>query len=521
VTLAWNREPDNLSPRFGGSGGGNEFEWVFSSGLTYFDLQGINHPMMARQIPSQDNRDWVVNPDGTMVTIYRLRDNLRWHDGVPVTAEDFAFAYRVYRDPAVPIHNPGLEQRMSAVEAHDDQTLVIRWSEAYIHANGLENGLPPLPRHQLLAKYNAARADFGSGEEWTSAYVGSGPFRMDRWEPGVRIVARAYRDWFMGAPRLETVEFRFISDPSTVLANLMAGEVDVAARPTVRLSEAVAARPWVARGEGYLKTWAIRLNYLDFQYREVPNWQRAVTDLRVRQALSHAINRTELGDAITDGLGRVADAWILPEDPIFTEVDRVVTKYPFDPQRALALLADAGWRPQPGGRLTNVAGESLDVEVNSQSIQPEVATIIGDNWKTLGVNASVYILAAARLNDREFRASFPGTAVGGRTVAMDGLHLISSLIPTRESGFRESNRGSFSDAEVDRLQNLAVTSFDESIRRQAAIDVNKRLSEIAAYAPLFYYPDVLLARTRVRGPLGQAPMQNATTWNIFEWEVTD
>ena len=103
---------------------------------------------------------------------------------------------------------------------------------------------------------------------------------------------------------------------------------------------------------------------------------------------------------------------------------------------------------------------------------------------------------------------------------MDGFHLISSKIP-QPPRFNEGNYGSFSDSEVDRLQNLAVTSFDEVERRQAAIAMNRLLSELAAYVPLYYQSDVLVAKNRLSGPLRPGLGQPGITWNIFEWEVTE
>jgi peptide/nickel transport system substrate-binding protein len=477
--------------------------------------------MLAQQIPTQESGAWVIKPDGTMVTTYRLRQNIRWHDGVPLTAQDFVFAYHVYLDPALAFRAEQ-ERRMAAVEAPDDRTIEITWSEPYAYANvlGIQD-LAPLPRHRLEEKYRTDKASFAFGEEWTSAYVGTGPFRLERWDAGVRIVARAYEDWFLGAPRIETVEVRFIGDPSTVLANLLAGEIDFTSSPPLRVTEAIVARDqWAAGGAGYVKTWEQRLRYLEFQYREVPNWQRIVTDARVRKALIHAIDREQLAAVMTSGLGRVGDVWALPNDPIFAEADRTVVKYPFDPQRAVAILEEMGWRRQPSGLLTNAAGQTLDLDVNSGSAEPQVPTIIADAWKAVGINAGLDIVPTAQLADPRVRSGFSAARVGQRGPTMDGFHLISSKVP-QPPRFNDANYGSFSDSEVDRLQSLAVTSFDEGERRQAAIAMNKLLSELAAYAPLYYQSDVLVAKHRLSGPVGPGLTQSGVTWNIYEWEVIE
>jgi peptide/nickel transport system substrate-binding protein len=270
---------------------------------------------------------------------------------------------------------------------------------------------------------------------------------------------------------------------------------------------------------GYIKKWDQRLRYLEYQYHEVPNWQRVVTDPRVRQALMHTIDRQQLADVMTSGLGGVGDVWALPKDPIYPEAERVVAKYPFDPQRALAILQELGWTRQSGGSLTNSAGQTLDIDVNSGSAEPQVPTIIADAWKAVGINAGLDMVPTAQLNDPRVRSSYAGARVGQRGPTMDGFHFLTSKIP-QPPRFNEANYGSFSDPEVDRLQNLAVTSFDEGERRQAAIGVNQRLAELAAYTPLYYQADVLAAKNRLTGPVGPGLGQAGITWNIFDWAVS-
>ncbi len=516
LTVAWAQEPSNLRPKFGEQGFvGADLGNIFDSALAYYDNRGTLHPLMAQQLPTPENGGWVINPDGTMVTIFRLRENIRWHDGVPLTAHDFAFAHRVDTDPGVPFSRT-IEGLISEVEARDNNTIVIRWSESYIRAN---EGLRPLPRHLLEEKYRTARGDeFVSGEEWTTGFVGSGPYRLERWDRGSRIVARAYQDWFRGPPRIETIEIRFITDPNTVLAHMLSGEVDLAWTPLVRFDIATAQELWAARGEGYLKSWETRLRYLEFQYREVPNWQRAGADPRIRQALIHAIDRPAIAEVMTGGLGRAADAWVLPVDPIFPDVDRAITKYPYDPRRASSLLAEAGWQAQLGSGVTDPDGKTLDIEMNGGSTGPQIATIIADNWKAVGVNSSVATTPAANARDPVFRATFPGTHIGETNATPFGFRFISAMIPNPPLTLGW-NVGSFSDPEVDRLHNLAVTSFDERVRRDAYVGLNQRMSAQAAYSPIYYPAEIVLARSRLTGPVGEYGW--GLSWNIFEWEVAD
>src|SRR5581483_11029104 len=123
-----------------------------------------------------------------------------------------------------PIASRAPETMMSKVEAQDDQTIVVYWKEPYNRADVLAfRQLSPAPRHILEDKYRDNHANFAFGEEWTSAYIGSGPFKVEQWNPGTNLIARANRDWALGQPKLDTIEIRFIKDANAVLASLLSG----------------------------------------------------------------------------------------------------------------------------------------------------------------------------------------------------------------------------------------------------------------------------------------------------------
>jgi len=524
LKIAWFFEPENLHPKFLTGSGVSEYHWVFDSTLFYLDFNGVPHPMLASDIPTQANGGWIVNPDGTMVTTYRLRESARWHDGVPITAADFVFAYEVYLDADTPIVSRTPENLMGKVEAQDDRTIVVTWKEPYNQANVLGyRQLNPLPSHSLQEKFRTNKANFAFGDEWTASYVGSGPFRVERWTPGASLVARAHTGWVLGPPRLETIDIRFVKDPSTILANLLSGEIDMSNSSTLRSAEAVIARDqWASRGAGWVKTWETRLSYVEYQYRDFPNWQRAIADLRVRQALTHAIDRPALAAVSTDGLGSAADVFFSPADPLFNDVHQAATKYPYDLNRAEALLAEAGWRRQaPGNLLANDAGQAMDIEVWATPNQTREATVVADNWRTAGLNTSIYIIPPGREREGELRTGFPAAGLNGRSISPENFSFTRADFATPQNRFVGLNRGSFYDPEVDRSHSAIMTSFDAEERRQAAISLHRRMSELAGFTPLFYQVEVIVAKNTVKGPVGNYGPQQGMTWNVFEWEIAD
>lgn len=526
IRIAWPTEPESLNSKMGVGGGLHQFHWLVDSFLTQTHVDGVPRPLLAREIPRQETGDWVINPDGTMVTIYRLRENARWHDGTPLTAADFVFGYEVYRDPDVPVRERMPEALMASVEARDDRTIVINWREPYVSANRLTHPqLAPLPRHLLAEKYRTNKANFAFGEEWTAAYVGTGPYRLERWTPGFEMVVRANLDWVLGPPKIQTVEIRFISDARTQLANILSGEVDLINTPGVGSAEATVARDqWVARGEGYIKTWHKTIRFLAFQFREVPNWQRAVADVRVRQALLHGADRAALIEVTSHGLGIEAPAFIAPADPLFAEVDRAIAKYPYDPGRAEALLGDAGWRRErPGAPLVNATGDSLNLELwtTGGGGSEQEAAILMDNWRGIGVNASIFLIPAARQRDQELRASFSSVNLTSRFPNLDDFVFTTTHLPTLEARWQGANRGSFRDAEVDRLHTRALSSLNDEERRQATLALHKRMSDLLGIGPLYYDADFLVAKNRLKGPIGETPYVGGVSWNIYEWEVSE
>ncbi|MBM2809954.1 MAG: hypothetical protein HW416_713 [Chloroflexi bacterium] len=522
LRLAWAVEPDTLGPKFVGGSGTAEYQNLFSATLALLDLTGAPRPLLAAEIPTQANGGWIVNPDGTMITTYRLRPNAKWHDGMPLTAQDFVFAFEVYTDRELPVLKKSPENLMESVEAQDDSTVVIRWREPYVGANvlGFEQ-LVPLPRHHLETKYRTNKANFTTGQEWTTAYISTGPFKVERWTPGIGVLATANMDFAIGPPKLDAIDIRFIPDPNTEVANLLAGEVDMINSPGVRVKEAVIARDqWSTSGDGYIKTWSTGAPYIHWQFREAPNWQRAIADFRVRQALLHAIDREGLNEAINLGFAPMAHAFVSPEDPLFPEVDRAVTKYSFDPNRSAALMAEAGWqRPPGGGPATNAAGQTFDADLYSTISQGQAATIMADNWKTAGVNTKLLILSLAQSRDAEFASSFNAASATNRPLGQDYFVWTAKEFPTPENRWSGLNAGSFFDSEVDRLQNVRMTSLVEDDRRRATIALMKRMTDVVGPSPVLYSVEVVAARSYVVGPAGRAA-QSGVTWNVHEWEVT-
>jgi ABC-type transport system substrate-binding protein len=242
----------------------------------------------------------------------------------------------------------------------------------------------------------------------------------------------------------------------------------------------------------------------------------------VRQALVHALDRPSLAELLSEGIGgSAADVFLLRTDPLFPEVDRVITKYPYDRRRAATLLAEAGWsRPQPDGLVAGPTGQTLQLEFWSATGADGAreAAIIADSWKAVGIDATVFVVPAARAGDAEFRAGFSSTMTSNRPIAAENFIWTSSNAPTPQTRWQGQNRGNYRDAEIDRLQTAVLNALGDQQWRAAVVALHHRMSQTVGMAPLYYPADILLVNSGVKGPLGHFSYP-AHSWNIFEWEV--
>ena len=177
---------------------------VFNASLALIDGRDVAHPYLVESLPRLGTEDWKVLPDGRMETRYALRANLTWHDGAPLTADDFVFAHRVYSQPEFGHAALPPFRQIQEVVAADERTLVIRWAELFANAARLDSeDFPPLPRRLLEAAFrDDAPQAFVHEPYWTTGYVAAGPYRLQRWEPGAFIEARSFDGHALGAPRI-------------------------------------------------------------------------------------------------------------------------------------------------------------------------------------------------------------------------------------------------------------------------------------------------------------------------------
>ena len=207
---------------------------MVGAGLSIKDLAGENRPLLAEANPTLENGLWKISPDGKMETTWMIRDGAVWHDGAPITAEDMVFTTRVERDREMPWALPPQYRYVEDIEAPDSRTFTVRWNQTYIQADEFLQD-QPLPKHILEAPYLDNKVTFLELPYWNAEYVGNGPFTVKQFALNSHVVLAAHDRYILGRPKIDEIEVKFINDGNTLLANLLAGTVEMALDRSVSL----------------------------------------------------------------------------------------------------------------------------------------------------------------------------------------------------------------------------------------------------------------------------------------------
>ena len=298
------------------------------AGLVRVDDQFEPHPYLAER--------WEISEDKRSYTFHLAR-NARFHDGKPVTSQDVAFSLAVVKE-----HHPfgiAMFDAVHRVDTPDPYTVVVRLSRPHpaLMQSLVPLLLPVIPKHV-----------FGDGRDpkshpMNAMPVGSGPFRFKEWVRGQHVILERNDDFFIeGRPRLDRIVVKFIKEPSVRMLALEKGEVDyypfagLRFRDILRIGDNPDLR---VSSKGYEALGPV--NYVEFNLRAPP-----FDDLRVRQAVAHAIDQEFMVDTLHGGLPHPGYGPLHHSSPFHTDA---LNRYPVDLERAGTLLDEAGHTEDANG----------------------------------------------------------------------------------------------------------------------------------------------------------------------------
>jgi peptide/nickel transport system substrate-binding protein len=435
---------------------------------------------------------WTFSPSCLDLT-FTLRKNVRWHDGRPFTSADVVFTYETMVHPKTPTAYREGFRVVARVEAVDPYTVRVRYAKPYAKAVQTWE-MAMLPRH-LLERYVTEGRLREAPQNWSSP-VGTGPYRFAEIRSGEKIVLVANRDYHLGQPYLSRLVYRIIPSQATQFLELKAKGIDGAGLTGGGLTALQYRRqtdyPAFRKAYDKYRYAANVYSYLGLNLRD-PRF----ADRRVRQAFAHAINRRELIDAVRLGLAREATGPYKPGTWAYTPD---VKTYPYDPDRARRLLADAGWTAKNGDGLVVKDGKPFRFELLTSQGNDEgkkVAEIIQASLRDVGVGVELRVLEwAAFLKEyvkkRRFEALILGWSTGEDPDQYEIWH-------SSKTGPDDLNHISYANPEVDALleRGRSACVQDERVKHY------RRLQEVLAEdepVVFLYFRDALpVVSSRVHG----------------------
>jgi peptide/nickel transport system substrate-binding protein len=516
VTLIWIQEFDTLSPLYTNMWFVTALYPIYECQAWWFDENNEPVPSLVTEIPSVENGG--ISADQKTIT-FKLRDDIVWSDGKPITSADFKFTYDMTMSDNNAVNSRSPLDLVETLEIPDERTVVVTFPEPYAPwlANLFagQSGQAIIPEHILKPVFD--KEGTIDTAEWNKApTVGCGPFVFKEWESGgfARFVANG--KYWLGKPKVDELFFRFVPDSASQVAALVAGDGDVGTffdwSEVPELEEA--GVKIINSFSGFNEGWYINL------HPEKGN--PALKDLRVRKAIALAFNREKLVKDLLLGLtGVAATDW--DNSPW---IDPSIKPWPYDPEQAKALLEEAGWVDSNGDGTRDKDGVELvlkygttnrEIRQDTQAVAQQDLAQVGIKLELLSYESDLFFNSYAddgpsanfSLDIIEYSDSpdFPDP---------NAVVWLCSEIPSDENPVGVSPTG-LCDSELDSLFQKQATEADFAERQKIMHQITKLIFEKVYWIGLWQDPDLFGFSSR----MGNVKVSGATPFfNVAEWTLT-
>ena len=511
ATFLWRQEFDSLSPLYTSMWFSTTTWELWNCYAWYSDEKNIAHPRLVKEIPSTENGG--VSADYKTITM-KLRDDIKWSDGQPITSDDFIFTYKMWIDPKNTVSSVRPYDLIESMEAPDKQTVVMKFTDPFAPWEAqLWKGL--LPAHILQPVFE--KDGTLDKAAWNAApTVGCGPYVFKEWQSGSFARFVASDNYWLGKPKIDEIFMRFVPDDASMLNAMKAGDGNLAAFPPYSDIPAYqkAGLNLVTEPSGFNESWFFLINK--------DKGHPAMLDVRVRQAIAMAFDRVKLNQDLHYGLTKVpASYW----DALPFWNNPPMQNYPYDPEGAKKLLDEAGWvvgtdgvREKDGKKLVLRYGTTIrEDRQNVQAIAQQELAAVGIKLDLASYESDVFFAdfanngpaATGQVDIQEWSdaPAFPDP---------DIFYWLCSEIPTTE---KPSGQNSFylCDPELDALIEQQASQLDVTERQKTIEKINQIFHDKVYWLGLWQDPDIWVFDSKLQNVKfsGVTPL-----FNIMEWDMT-
>lgn len=427
-------------------------------------------------------QSYEVLDEGRKLT-FKLREDIRWTDGQPLTAEDVQFTYELMVDPETPTAYAGDFLMVDEFRLTGKYSFEVTYEKPYSRALVTW-------AHGILPKHVLEDEDL-LDTPYSRDPVGAGPYRLKEWISGRRVVLEANEDFFLGRPYIDERIYRVVPDIATQFLELKAGNLDLMTLTPQQYLYQTGSDWWKRNFRKY--------KYLSFGYSYLGYNMRSpfFSDKRVRRAFAHAVDKEEIVKGVLFGLGVPAVGPYKPGTWVYNEE---ITPYNYDPARALELLAEVGWTDSDGDGLLDRDGRPFAFTIltnqgNSQRVK--TATIIQQRLAEIGIQVEIRTVEwAAFLKEFVDKGRFDAVLLSWNILQdpdISGVWHSSKAVPGGLNFIYYKNQ------ELDRLLEEGKTTLDQSERKVIYDRVQEILHEDQPYLFLYVPYSLPVAAARIRG----------------------
>jgi len=421
--------------------------------------------------------------EGGTLLRFTLRPGILWEDGVELTSDDVEFTYAIVIDPATA--SPYAEDFMAIQSFTKTGRYSFEVRYASYYARALASWTADiLPRH-ILQGQSLRSSSFARKP------TGAGPFRLTGWEPGSRITLSASPTFFKSRPYLDEAVYRVIPDLATMFLEAKAGKVDMMGLTPQQYLRQTSGPVW-DKGWRKYRYLSAAYTYLGFNLKHP-----FFADMRVRQAISHAINRHDIIKGALLGQGIAAFG---PYKPDTWPYHPGLHPYPYDPDRARRLLAEAGFRDIKGAGVLEKDSHEFRFTIltnqgNDQRIK--TATIIQSQLQAVGIIARIRTVEwAAFIKEFVNKGRFDAVILGWTIPLEPDEYAVWHSENAKPGGL---NFVGYKNAEVDALLVKARSTPEQEERKALYARFQEILHEEQPYSFLFVPYALPMVQVRFRG----------------------
>ncbi|NOG71970.1 peptide ABC transporter substrate-binding protein [Roseicella sp. DB1501] len=452
--------------------------------------------MLCETLPTLENglAQRETTPEGKpgLRVTYRLREDARWGDGQPVSAEDLRFAWEAGRNPETGFGPAEFYRSAYALDVEDARSVTLHFDKVTFDFASLGD-FQPLPSHIERGRWaqepKSYRSRTAYDTEPTNPGLWSGPYRVAAVQPGAGVTLERNAAWQGPAPAFRRIQIRTVENTAALEAQLLAGQIDmIAGELGLPVEQAAALERRGGKRFRFLYKPGLIYEHVDLRLDNP-----VLADRRVRQALLLSIDRAQIVARLFEGRQTVAQGSVNPLDPMH---DPDVRSWPFDPARAAALLEEAGWTRGGDGIRRNAAGERLSIELMTTAgnrAREAVEQVLQGMWRQAGIETRIRnepprVLFAETLSKRRFQgAALYAWISAPESVPRSNLH--SEEIPTETRNWSGQNYPGYRNPEMDALLEAIPQELDTAKRRALWARLQAIYAEDLPALPLWFRSD--------------------------------